>query len=76
MRNIAVSSLWMSYPAATGIVLLLGYFVLAITVGGGSVYLGVDLFATYSDTLHHWILFIFFFFNGVLISISMIRAPL
>ena len=36
MRNIAVSSIWMSYPAATGVVLLLGYFVLAIAVGGGS----------------------------------------
>ena len=32
MRKIAVSSIWMSYPAATGIVLLLGYFVLAIAV--------------------------------------------
>ena len=76
MRNITVSSIWMSYPAATGIVLLLGYFVLAIAVGGGSVYLGLHLFATYSDTLHHWILFIFFFFNGVLILISMVPAPL
>ena|SRR2546427_6028309 len=76
MRNIAVSSIWMSYPAATGIVLLLGYFVLAITVGGGSVYLGLHLFATYSDTLHHWILFIFFFFNGVLILISIVPALL
>ena len=46
MRNTAVFSGWMSYPAATGIVLLLGYFVLAITVGGGSVYLGLHLFRT------------------------------